>query len=211
MAEVVKSYRVEPPELVGGALCLDFLNTVSWRGDPVDCGERLTSFGEFAAWCSAAGAVDKDQADTLASAGSAEPQRAAKTLADAINLREALARIFAYRSQAASVEVATVNRILHEASAMPTLRIGSTGFECTAGESAAPLRSPLQRIAWSAVEVLTTSRLDQVRQCTDPRCGWFFLDTSKSGRRRWCDMKACGNRAKVRNFYRRRAAERENR
>ena len=44
MAEVVKSYREEPPELVGGALCLDFLNTVSWRGDPVDCGDRLTSF-----------------------------------------------------------------------------------------------------------------------------------------------------------------------
>ncbi len=206
MAEVVKSYREEPPELVGGALCLDFLNTVSWRGDPVDCGDRLTSFEEFAAWCSAAGAVDKDRADTLAGAGSAEPQRAAKTLADAIVLREALARLFTHRSHAASIEVATVNRILHEASVRPTLRIDSTGFECTAGESTAPLRSPLHRIAWSAVEVLTTGRLDQVRQCSDPRCGWFFLDRSKSGRRRWCDMKACGNRAKVRNFYRRRAA-----
>ena len=142
MAEVVKSYRVEPPELVGGALCLDFLNTVSWRGDPVDCGERLTSFEEFMAWCSAAGAVDKDQADTLTNAGSAEPQRAARTLSDAISLREALARLFTHRSQAASVEVATVNRILHEASVRPTLRIGSTGFECTAGESTTLHRAP---------------------------------------------------------------------
>lgn len=203
----MQSYRVEPPDLIGGALCLDFLNTVEWRGDPVDCGERLTSFGEFMEWCSAAGAVDKDHAGPITKLGLAEPQRAARTLVDAINLREALARLFIHRSQAAAIEVATVNRILHEASAKPTLRIGSTGFEWTAGEGTARYRSPLHRIAWSAVEVLTTDRLSHVRQCSDPRCGWFFLDTSRSARRRWCDIRVCGNRAKARNFYRRHIVE----
>ena len=80
----------EPPELVGGAPVPGLPEHRLRRGrDPVDYGERLTSFEEFAAWCSAAGAVDKDRADTLAGAGSAEPQRAAKTLADAIASRSA--------------------------------------------------------------------------------------------------------------------------
>jgi predicted RNA-binding Zn ribbon-like protein len=40
-----------------------------------------------------------------------------------------------------------------------------------------------------------------VRACSSKDCEWFFLDTSKNHHRRWCDMKRCGNRAKVRRFY----------
>ncbi len=32
------------------------------------------------------------------------------------------------------------------------------------------------------------------------RCGWFFLDTSRGRRRRWCSMKTCGNQAKAARF-----------
>ncbi len=57
----------------------------------------------------------------------------------------------------------------------------------------------LSRIIWpialSALELLTSEEIKNVRQC--PGCGWLFLDTSKNKRRRWCDMRACGNRAKV--------------
>ena len=38
-----------------------------------------------------------------------------------------------------------------------------------------------------------------MKQCADDRgCGWLFLDTSRNQSRRWCSMKSCGNRAKVR-------------
>ena len=37
----------------------------------------------------------------------------------------------------------------------------------------------------------------RVRRCAGPTCELLFLDVSKSGRRRWCDMAVCGNRAKV--------------
>ena len=33
------------------------------------------------------------------------------------------------------------------------------------------------------------------------RCLWLFVDASKSGTRRWCDMASCGNRAKARRHY----------
>ena len=38
--------------------------------------------------------------------------------------------------------------------------------------------------------------LDRVKACPGDDCGWLFLD--RSGRRRWCSMDSCGNRAKVR-------------
>jgi hypothetical protein len=36
------------------------------------------------------------------------------------------------------------------------------------------------------------------------RCSLLFVDTSRSGRRRWCSMERCGNRAKVAAHRRRR-------
>ena len=47
-----------------------------------------------------------------------------------------------------------------------------------------------------------------VRRCANPNCVLLFLDVSKSGRRRWCDMATCGNRAKSAAHYARARHER---
>ncbi len=66
---------------------------------------------------------------------------------------------------------------------------------------------PVERLLWSvarsAGELLTASELDRIRECASDRCSWLFLDCSRSRRRRWCDMKTCGNRAKARRHYQR--------
>jgi predicted RNA-binding Zn ribbon-like protein len=41
----------------------------------------------------------------------------------------------------------------------------------------------------------------RVRRCANEKCLWLFVDESKNGTRRWCDMTACGNRAKARRHY----------
>jgi len=56
-------------------------------------------------------------------------------------------------------------------------------------------------ITRAAADLLASSDLAQVRACSSPTCQWLFLDTSKNHHRRWCNMKVCGNRAKVRKFY----------
>jgi predicted RNA-binding Zn ribbon-like protein len=43
-----------------------------------------------------------------------------------------------------------------------------------------------------------------VRRCANPACVLLFLDLSRNARRRWCDMSACGNRAKAATHYQRR-------
>jgi predicted RNA-binding Zn ribbon-like protein len=52
----------------------------------------------------------------------------------------------------------------------------------------------------AASDLLTSDALARVRQCADGSCAWLFLDTTRNRTRRWCDMKACGNRNKVRRF-----------
>lgn len=44
-------------------------------------------------------------------------------------------------------------------------------------------------------------RPDRLRSCEHEDCTLWFLDTSKGGRRRWCSMESCGNRAKARRHY----------
>jgi predicted RNA-binding Zn ribbon-like protein len=53
-------------------------------------------------------------------------------------------------------------------------------------------------IALSALTLLMQKDLSRTKRCAGMDCGWLFLDVTKNNRRRWCEMRICGNRAKVR-------------
>jgi predicted RNA-binding Zn ribbon-like protein len=53
-------------------------------------------------------------------------------------------------------------------------------------------------ITLSALTLLMEKELSRTKRCAGMECGWLFFDTTKNSRRRWCDMRVCGNRAKVR-------------
>ena len=72
------------------------------------------------------------------------------------------------------------------------------------GEKA--LDSALWPIADSAAKLLTSPDRKRIKECASNNCLWLFLDTTKNHKRRWCDMKSCGNRAKVREHRRRKRA-----
>jgi predicted RNA-binding Zn ribbon-like protein len=50
-------------------------------------------------------------------------------------------------------------------------------------------------VALAAAQLLTSPEAATVSACPGRDCGWLFLD--RRGRRRWCSMDSCGNRAKV--------------
>jgi predicted RNA-binding Zn ribbon-like protein len=64
----------------------------------------------------------------------------------------------------------------------------------TVGDAFAGLMVP---IVDAAADTLVAGLLARVRRCSDPRCPRVFLDVTKNGCRRWCDMATCGNRAKA--------------
>jgi len=70
------------------------------------------------------------------------------------------------------------------------LRLGHRHTDDTIGEALSALATPI-------VDELARGRADRLRVCGNPNCRWTFFDSSPSGRRRWCDMQSCGNRAKA--------------
>ena len=57
--------------------------------------------------------------------------------------------------------------------------------------------SLLSSIARDAIDVFGGPRGARLKRCEGSRCSLLYVDTSRSGRRRWCSMDRCGNRAKV--------------
>jgi len=195
-------------ELLGGRLCLDFANTVSGKRlrEPV---ERLRTWSDLVSWGRQTGALGEDLARRLDAEGQRRPGEAAAALRRALDLREALFRIFrsaAEGREPAAEDLEILGSVLSRArSRERLLRVGER-YRLVFPEGEATLDAVLWPVVRSAAELLTSDELARVRICEATPvdgCGWLFLDETRSGTRRWCSMKDCGNRAKARRHYRR--------
>ncbi|SRR5579884_18160 len=193
-------------DLSAGCLCLDFANTVSRR--PLDPPlERLHGFADLVTWSRLAGLLDAAEAEVLLAEAARRPAEAEAVHVRAIALREAIFRIVSATASGqvpAEVDVATLNDELRRALAHVRLVPSAGRFEWGWEPDERALDRLLWPIARSAAEVLTGADVDNLRVCEGRTCRWLFLDTTRNHSRRWCDMKTCGNRAKVRRHYERR-------
>lgn len=69
-----------------------------------------------------------------------------------------------------------------------------------------PVEGALARLVESIAREVSQGHPERMRVCANEECRWVFHDTSRSGRRKWCDMATCGNRAKVARHRERRRA-----
>ena len=191
-------------ELTGGCLCLDLANTVDERasGQPIELLER---YQDLLDWGAQTGALTRAEAATLAAEASRRPVAATAALGRARRLREAifsLCRAAARRRTIPRSILSALNRAI--ASSLANRRIVQRGRRLMlvwrGGDPPA-----LDRVLWaaaaSAAELFTSPDLARVKICPGTGCAWLFLDRSRSGTRRWCDMSVCGNRAKARRHY----------
>ena len=201
-ADVTARSAVYEFDLSGGRLCLDFANTIGWRGRD-EPNEHLGSYGDFIAWAEQAGVLSPREARALLWRAAARPADAVRTLAGAIELREALYRVFAAIAAGGSPhasDLARVNAAVPAAFERSRLVASKDGFTLAASVKDDDLAAPLTPVVRSAVDLLTSPDVERVRTCAAAACAWLFLDTTKNRARRWCDMKTCGNREKVRRF-----------
>jgi predicted RNA-binding Zn ribbon-like protein len=189
--------------LIGGRLCLDFVNTVDAYDPLLD--EKLAAYTDLAWWGLRAGAIDEAGAAPLFARAQAESAHAADVLARAVQLREAIFRIFAAArsgDSADEAQLAVLNRELSRA--LGWLRVRADGEEFAWGwEEGAELDRVLWPVVRDAAELLVSGDLRRVGRCCGDNCDWMYLDTSRNRSRRWCDMQSCGNRAKARRHYHR--------
>lgn len=168
---------------VSGNPALDFAGTVKER----DAGyvDLMTTPAALADWLVAA--------ELLSTA----PVCTAAEFERAIELREAV-----YRLAVASViggRWDDADRNLINACAAGTrtsIELRADGAVARYGDCG----SALARIAAETIELLGGPDRSRIKQCGRDTCTRLYLDTSRAGSRRWCDMAQCGNRAKSASY-----------
>ena len=194
-------------ELVGGSLCLDFVNTVSTRNEGLRR-EYLTSYGELLAWGHHIGILTSEEAQALQDRAAHRPDLAAAALDRALALREVLYHIFlaiAHDRAPGKADLDAFNRALREGLSRMEIAPAGGAFAWTWAVDAGNLDRVVWPVVRSAADLLTSGNLERVRQCAGESCDWLFVDLSKNQSRRWCSMNMCGSRVKSRRYYRRKA------
>lgn len=207
------STAAERWKFIGGRLCLDFINTVGGRVTRPDGStplpdyqdfvlrDRLHDYGDLIQWSRVAADLGPSEQRDLEAHARRHSAEAARAFERAIGAREALYRIFKSIVERWDPPAGDLNLFrsrLAAARQQRELVAAEVGFRWQWKTDPPSLDRPLWPVLESAGELLTAPVLEKLRQCGGEECGWFFLDESRGGRRRWCEMRDCGNLAKVR-------------
>ncbi|GJG88818.1 hypothetical protein tb265_39990 [Gemmatimonadetes bacterium T265] len=193
-----------PHKYVGGDPSVDFVNTVDWTsGGLLD--ERLDDYARLTRWAEGAGVLPPALGAALRDAARARPADAAAALAAAHALRGALQRVFADAAagRPLGAALAALDPSVAAAAGQRRLEPAADAAEGAAARWAwrdadARLDAPLWPVAWHAAELLASAEAARLRVCGAADCGWMYVDRSRNGLRRWCQMEVCGTRAKSR-------------
>lgn len=188
-------------------LWLDFVN--SDHGGADGTVDMLRSFASLTAFLEAAGVMDADRSGSVLRRAEQQPAGASAALLDARRVRAAL-RALAERgresARARSDALEEINRILGRSAGTRRIDLTDGTFVSTfvpVGEAFASLMIP---VVESAAASLMLGDLQRIRKCQRQGCQRVFLDETRNGARRWCDMSRCGNRAKAARFRERQRA-----
>jgi predicted RNA-binding Zn ribbon-like protein len=197
---VKETHAFQSRDFVAGHPAIDFVNTVTGRnGTPRDW---LADADALSSWAFQANILSELEAEQLKALYRAKPAKGYLALASAVKMREAM---FLFMGAVVDNEpipescLAVIEAAWHRATSTAEVRWkGAQGLSVNRnriGSSTVADRIALQFVALGSA--LGSPRL---RRCVGNNCGWFFIDTSKAGRRRWCDMATCGNAAKYERF-----------
>jgi len=192
-------------DLSGGNLALDFANTVSYRPTPERL-DRLPDYRDLVLFGEQAGVYPARVADRLYTIAGEAPGRGKTALQQAVQLREAVFAIFSAVAERRAIPgnpLALLNFAVQESAAHARIVHSNRRFVVEWIGMDTYLDSMLWPVARAAADLLTSDQLVNLRICASDRCAWLFLDQTKNHRRRWCDMKTCGNRVKARRHYER--------
>ena len=187
--------------LIGGELCLDFANTLYGHAEAIH--EYLFDYRDLVLWSRHVGVLSTQRAGILLSKGEQVSIESEAVFHQAIQVREAIYRIFASLAHNESPhedDLVHLHQVWLDHQSHTRLEQTGVGFEL-GWENVDTIDSMLWPITRSAVELLTSDELKRVKQCG--RCDWLFLDRSRNRSRRWCSMDACGNRTKMARRYER--------
>ncbi|WP_171907313.1 CGNR zinc finger domain-containing protein [Burkholderia plantarii] len=198
--------RIDTIRLVGGNICLDFVNTANGRRTSDSLGaieENLCLPRDVVIWARRAEMMGSEAERALHALIEVDGHRAAAQLASLVAFRDRLHGLLKATAdgQQDPQGIQELNEMLARTSRHRYLEHSDGQFRWSWHLNATTdsfFDSLLGQVAFAAADLLTCDNLERMRVCSSPDCDWLFLDTSKAGRRRWCQMDVCGNRAKAR-------------
>lgn len=193
---LIEQHRFRQSDFVGDHPAIDFVNTVT--GWDVRARDWIPDYAVLVEWALIRSIVTGADAAHLRELAKASPLAAATALTEAKELRLAMHGLLTARTEGTApqaADLAVVERIWRRFNSRCELAIVPiTGIQVRTGEIGLDMISMALAEAFVRLgEDFTSPRL---KRCAGVNCGWFFLDRSKPGRRRWCDMATCGNAAK---------------
>jgi predicted RNA-binding Zn ribbon-like protein len=199
-----------PLKYVGGDPSVDLVNTVDWLHDGLDH-DRIPDYGRLTEWAQGAGVITPATGERLRRVAAAHPRQAASAVTASASLRWLLQRLFTDVANGESISAALdeFNELLTDT--LRRMRIAAVprrGLTIAWDGMGEDLQSPLWPVIWSAAQLLTSDESRNLHICAAPDCGWMYVDRSRNGMRRWCQMETCGTRAKGRRRARRERQER---
>lgn len=195
-------------DMDAGDICLDFANTNNWHAS-AHPDENLHNYDDLVAWGKAAGIISVEANEYTCHLAGEHPDEAERAYHNALQLREAIYRVFSNRYAGTPIPEADlwlINAIVWQAMSHRRVVPAGSEFKWEWDSDCDDPNLILWRVALSAVDLLTSDKVSRVRECEDDRgCGYLFIDMSKNHSRRWCSMESCGNRAKAHRHYSRKS------
>lgn len=170
---------------IAGDFALDFANTV-FRRRPEPGADLFTDTTALNAWFARTGLLPTSEER---GGGTTEAD-----LADACALRALLWTVFDAQKDHQTIPSGAFTELLG------TARHGMEDLSIHPDGTTTPLtaQGAFATVALRAITLIFNPPAQTIRACD--RCGWFFIDSSRGRRRRWCSMKTCGNQAKAARY-----------
>ena len=185
------------------ALCLEFANTVSWRGKPEPT-EYLTEPASWLKWVADNKLVSDAALSELQRRSTMWPSELEGAHRRAVEFREALYNLlvrFSQGGQPDRQDEAAVQEVLDDALEELKLQPGGKPWRWRLETTGVDWNAALYPIALSAAQLLTSGWSERLSVCEREECRWLFLDLTKNHSRKWCSMDTCGNVIKARRHY----------
>jgi predicted RNA-binding Zn ribbon-like protein len=198
--------KINAIRLVGGSAVLDYLNTCDGRRPGtglLEVVDKLSNLEDIVHWFRHADLIDDLEHQHFVAVVRRSSWHTVTAFEQLIDFREALYRLLlpmALDHSADQVSLDALNQALADTADQRLLVLTPAGviWRWRVGDDLGSMTAGfIGRLAVQASILLTSGDLSRLRACATPDCDWLFLDTSKNGRRRWCQMNVCGAREKV--------------
>ncbi len=183
---------------------LAFVNTLEFSGQ--GSREELATGFDLLAWLRERGLIHAETVDGSPPRPGANEHAASSLLERARSLRTAFREVIEAVAEHRPAPRAALDRINDALRHSPGYEVvpAPAGVVLEHRHAADEPEGGLASLAAALVDGIVEGRPERLKVCANDQCRWVFQDVSPTGRRKWCDMTSCGNRAKARRHRERR-------